>query len=662
MKKNPRAVTPLLVAYGSALKALHPSGRVGGYLMLWSDRNRKDITGTFFTSRTQYDWEGREAKSALYQHGLDPELGKRRLGDGWHLKRADDVGVWVETQLDLRDRYEAAIYRLAQAGKLGLSSGTAEHLIEAKSDGEITRWPIIEGSFTPTPADPSTSVEPLKSVKIQPFKSLTQGENCMNLLDKIKQLVPGLTDEQYAQIGAVLDLAMGADAADEAAEPDGGADPNTVDPTNPAPTDSAIKAAVLDVLKTMNISPKKAVTPMARPPYQMNPVAEKENDETPEQKSLKSISITRFGQTEPGIKTIAGDLYGMDYESARYLQMQAFNRYARSGKVDSAGERALKTLILTPKQIKTALFNGVSVREIKADLTEAVETLGGFLVPEDLRMDMLERLPGLTAIRSGADVITTSSDVMTRVKVTGGDKRHVNGMRVTWVGDKPADGAAKTLPSFGVEKTPVHIVMCTTPVPNALLEDSAFPLSNKIGEWSSQEYALDEDEQFLIGNGIAKPQGILPNSLNALGLTEVKTGSASALTVSGLIALRHGVNRQYRTGAVWLMNDTTAGVIAAMVDGQNRPLWQPSMQDGEPDMLLGYPVLTDEAMPDVGANAYPILFGNRRGYKIADRVGMSLVRDNITLAEQDLTKFIFRRRLGGQLGEEWAFAVQKVSA
>jgi HK97 family phage major capsid protein len=277
-------------------------------------------------------------------------------------------------------------------------------------------------------------------------------------------------------------------------------------------------------------------------------------------------------------------------------------------------------------------------------------------------MDMLERLPGLTAIRPGADVTTTSSDVMVRVKVSGGDKRHVNGMRVTWVGDKPADGAAKTTPTFGVEKTPIHIVMCTTPVPNALLEDSAFPLSNKIGEWASQEFALDEDEQFLTGSGSAKPQGILPNGQNTLGLTEIKSGAAAALTVAGLINLRHAVNRQYRSDAVFIMNDTTAGLIAALVDGQGRPLWQPSLSEGEPDRLLGYPVVTDEAMPDVAANAYPLLFGSRRGYKIADRVGMSLVRDNVTLAEQDLTRFIFRRRLGGQLGEEWAFAAQKVSA
>lgn len=657
---KPKKVNPnlqLLVSHGSALKALTTPGKVGGYLMLWSDASRKDVTGTFFTRHTEYEWQGKETRPALYHHGLDPQLGQKRIGNGWELKRADDVGLWVETQLDLRDHYEAAIYQLTKAGKLGLSSGTAEHLIETKSSGEITRWPLVEGSFTPTPADWNTAVVPLKSVNVVPFKSLLEkGKNNMNLLDKIKQLVPGLSDEQYAQIGAVLDLAMGMDG-----ETENTPDPST-DPANVTPTDAAIKSAVMEVLKSMDISPKKAIAPVTRPPYQMASAASQPDPESDEKKALKSISVTRFGETDSGIKAIASDLYGADYDVARYQQMQAFNRYARTGKVDAEGERYLKTVILTPKQVKSALMNGISVRELKADLSEAVDSLGGLLVPEDLRLDMLERLPGLTAIRAGADVVSTSSDVMSRVKVTGGNSRYTNGMRVTWVGDKPADGDAKTAPSFGVEKTPVHIVMCTSYVPKALLEDSAFPLANKIGEWSSQAFSMDEDEQFLIGNGISKPQGILPNSLNAHSLAEVKSGHASQLTVSGLVNLRYGINRQYRNGAVWIMNDKTAGVIAAMVDGQNRPLWQPSMTEGEPDRLLGYPVITTEVMPDIAANAFPILFGNRRGYKIADRIGMSLVRDEITLAEQDLTRFIFRRRLGGQLGEEWAFAVQKVTA
>jgi len=238
----------------------------------------------------------------------------------------------------------------------------------------------------------------------------------------------------------------------------------------------------------------------------------------------------------------------------------------------------------------------------------------------------------------------------------------VGAVRVTWVGDTPSTGDAATNPTFGVEKTPIHITLATIRVPRALLEDSAYPLSQKLSEWASQEFALDEDEQFLVGSGIAKPQGILPNSANALSLTEVITGHATELQVEGLIGLRYGVARQYRQGAVYLMNDTTASVVAKMLDGTGRPIWQPAFTEGEPDRLLGYPVLTSEALPDIAASAYPIIFGNLMGYQIADRVGMSVLRDETTHSEEDIVKFVFRRRLGGQVNRTWMFAVQKVSA
>lgn len=66
-------------------------------------------------------------------------------------------------------------------------------------------------------------------------------------------------------------------------------------------------------------------------------------------------------------------------------------------------------------------------------------------------------------------------------------------------------------------------------------------------------------------------------------------------------------------------------------------------------------------MPDIAANAYPIIFGNRKGYQIADRIGMSVIRDETTHSEEDIVKLVFRRRLGGQVARTWMFAVMKVA-
>ena len=108
------------------------------------------------------------------------KLGSRIIGHG-ELKEADEVGIWFEAQLELRDEYEKAIYEMAKAGKLGWSSGTAPHLVnrELTKSGKayhIKAWPLgLDASLTPTPAEPRNHAQSIKSV-IQPPQDETGPE------------------------------------------------------------------------------------------------------------------------------------------------------------------------------------------------------------------------------------------------------------------------------------------------------------------------------------------------------------------------------------------------------------------------------------------------------------------------------------------------------
>jgi len=155
-----------VIYYGSEVKVLD-DGKLGGYLVLFGDADNTDLVGDYFTKDT--DFGAHQTSMVLYQHGLDAQL-KRRVLDPQASIKTDDVGVWVEAQLELRDEYEKAIFDMAKAGKLGWSSGTASHLVEREPSGKamkITRWPLgLDSSLTPTPAEPRTQVLPLKSLKI----------------------------------------------------------------------------------------------------------------------------------------------------------------------------------------------------------------------------------------------------------------------------------------------------------------------------------------------------------------------------------------------------------------------------------------------------------------------------------------------------------------
>ncbi len=174
----------MLVSHGASVKALG-DGRIGGYLVLFGDVKHTDASSKkdFFEAETDYDLERSTKSTVYYAHGRDQNIKQKKLAIGE--MKADDVGVWIESQLDLRDRYEKAIYGLAEKGALGWSSGTATHLCvreEIKEGDEVVahkiiKWPLgLDASLTPTPAEPRTAAVAIKELEELPTIEELLGE------------------------------------------------------------------------------------------------------------------------------------------------------------------------------------------------------------------------------------------------------------------------------------------------------------------------------------------------------------------------------------------------------------------------------------------------------------------------------------------------------
>jgi HK97 family phage major capsid protein len=148
---------------GTTIKALG-EGRVGGYLVVWGNPQQRDLQGEYFTKDTDFklDWYG-STRPMLYHHAMDGTIKSTTIGVIDAIK-ADEIGLWAEAQLHMRDKYVQAVSRLIQKGVLGWSSGSAPNLVEISNDGQIKTWALLEGSATPTPAEPrNTGITHLKS-------------------------------------------------------------------------------------------------------------------------------------------------------------------------------------------------------------------------------------------------------------------------------------------------------------------------------------------------------------------------------------------------------------------------------------------------------------------------------------------------------------------
>lgn len=153
-----------LICFGGTVKALG-DGRVGGYLVLFSGPDDPDLQGDYFTKSTDFKTRTGREMDILYRHGVHPVIKSRTLGSAE--VEIDEVGVFLHGELELRDNYERAIYKLAELGKLGWSSGALGHLVKRapkKKAFEVETWALGEASLTPTPVEPRTSAFPIKSL------------------------------------------------------------------------------------------------------------------------------------------------------------------------------------------------------------------------------------------------------------------------------------------------------------------------------------------------------------------------------------------------------------------------------------------------------------------------------------------------------------------
>jgi hypothetical protein len=173
VEPEPHRETDYVIRVGPAIKAMG-EGMVGGYLVQFGSDATKDAEDEWFTPETDFDTEFPSRASIYYNHGMDPVVGRARLAHG--TMKADEIGIWVEAQLDLRNRHQAAMYGMAKAGKLGWSSGSLAHLTDPPREhpgGAIKNWPLgHDASLTPIPSDKRNAAIALKSWEPPPLAEL----------------------------------------------------------------------------------------------------------------------------------------------------------------------------------------------------------------------------------------------------------------------------------------------------------------------------------------------------------------------------------------------------------------------------------------------------------------------------------------------------------
>lgn len=306
--------------------------------------------------------------------------------------------------------------------------------------------------------------------------------------------------------------------------------------------------------------------------------------------------------------------------------------------------------------------------QVKAELTTQSEPDGGFLTPREVSSTIDRVASAVSVMRQLATVISIGGDTWSKFVNLGGT-------RSGWVGEeeaRPETGTPK-LSEIIIQAHELYAFPFTT---QKMLDDGIID----IGQWLGAEVALEFEEQegaaHITGSGVKQPLGLLTPSKAANSAWEwgkvgfVATGNATGfkpLDVANGVSpadaftdLYYALKQRYRQNARWLISDAVMGSVRKFKDGNGADIWAPPTAE-TPAMIMGKPVSTDDYMDALGANAFPVAFGDfKRAYTIVDRIGIRVLRDPYKVHGK--VGFYTTKRTGGGVTNFEAYKLLKCAA
>jgi HK97 family phage major capsid protein len=308
------------------------------------------------------------------------------------------------------------------------------------------------------------------------------------------------------------------------------------------------------------------------------------------------------------------------------------------------------------------LRSGASV-EMKS-FTGVTGDSGGYAIPREIDAVIGATLASVSPIRSIADVVQVGSAGYRKLVTAGGTPSG-------WASEVDARPDTGT-PTYFEIAPPMGDLYANPSASQAMLDDALFDVEGWLATEIAREFARAEGAAFVSGSGVGRPKGFLAapvssanDGARAFGtLQYLASGAAGDFAASPqdrLIDLVQSLRGPYRQNGTWVMNSATLARIRKFKTSVGAFIWTPGLSVGQPATLLGYPVIEAEDMPDIGASALAIAFGDfRSGYLIAERGETGILRD--PYSNKPFVNFYATKRIGGCVSNSEAIKLMKFSA
>ncbi|QTW17814.1 phage major capsid protein [Comamonas kerstersii] len=343
---------------------------------------------------------------------------------------------------------------------------------------------------------------------------------------------------------------------------------------------------------------------------------------------------------ENRLAQVAGDEHA-EHEAA----MNAATR--NGGQSDESG--ALRAMLTGGLMALTSQQREAMMARRPADMQAAMSTTtgseGGYTVATEFSRTLIEAMKQIGGLRGVASTIQTSTGA--QMLFPTADATAEEG---EIVGQNTSVSVGET--TFGQASLDVYKYSSKSiALPFELIQDSMFNIEAYIQKLLALRQGRIQGKHHTIGTGSGQPMGVVTGS--TLGKTGA-TGQTTSVTYDDLVDLEHSVDPIYRASARWMMHDDTLKVLRKIKDSQNRPIFVPGYETGNPggapDRLLGRQIEINQYMPTMAAGAKSILFGDFSKYLIRDVMDLTLFRmTDSKYTEKGQVGFLAFQRSGGRL-------------
>lgn len=286
--------------------------------------------------------------------------------------------------------------------------------------------------------------------------------------------------------------------------------------------------------------------------------------------------------------------------------LRAFEEMEREDMRDASEKVAKREADKNAELEERAFFKHLAGEELTPEERTALTMdNSGVIVPNTIQQDVLIGLQGTYGILSAIDMMyTDNAGTMTFPYIISSMK-----LQKVAIGSTATEGEAQW---NGIQLSAHDFSLPIIPVSRTLLLGSSVDVRAALITLFTELLGQALSEKIILsGDGNKDFEAFLPKVKTA-----VATDDAS-ITYTDLVNLMSKVKAPYNQmgRASFVMASSTRGALLGMVDKNGRPIYVESVSAGTPDKLFGYPVVIDDAMPEIAAGARVIAFGDFKAYK-----------------------------------------------